>query len=1109
MIPSIAEVSQLFRPDDDNLSRESMAQVQLHRVLSLLGVIVFPVFGILYEVSNPQAIDPVWDQYVVAGLFVGLFGASYVSRRLRAHYVLGFWILLHVVMTWVALITALNGFASDYVVSLLLTYAVVGVTLGLGARSFRPILRFLGFGVALVVGSIMMTPTALTSPSVLLASMATVALIEGIALWGRLSIQEELAERERQLRSINENVSEGIYRSTPDEGIVYANQALAQMFGYESPEAVCQADATNLYADPEMRERLRETSRAKGGIEPTEVLLRRRDGSTFFALMSGTIVYDDDGAVKYYDGAVTDITERKETEQALQEERDRLATLFETLPTPVIRCEVCEDGTLITDTNPAFEEVFGVDFSSAKGKDVDALLVPEADREEAAEIDRRALEEGTQQVEVKRKAADGLRDFRLQVAGRTREGGPPEIYGIYTDITQRKQWVQKLRRRLDAMEAASDGIAILDSEEEYIYVNQAHAEIHGYDSPDAFLGETWELCYGEKELRRFKEEVMPMLSEAGNWRGEATGKRADGSHFPQEVTLTTLESGGLICVVRDITEQKEREQKLRKTRNFYEQILDQVPIDLAVLDPDARYEYVNSNGVSDPALREWIVGRTNEEYCRERGLDPDLGRRRDEAVREAARTKERVELEETLEGEDGPRHYYRVYSPIVDLGDQVTSVAAFGFEISERKEMEERLRERRQKLESLYRATGRLLTAENREEIGRHVHDVLQEVFDYPMNNVGFVSDGMIVPSKTTIDEENKQAPVPEPIPVDEETIAGRALRSGEVVVAPDPGPLDNNIDYGDLGWASVPIGDHGVVVIGFENEDDIAPFDLRLIEVLATYASVILGRLQHEEELRLAKEEAERMNRLKSAFLANMSHEIRTPLTSVIGFAEAIGDQVEVLEEQPEDADFSQLGRFSGLIEQGGMRLLETLDGVLNLSKLQAGQMSLASEPVDLSANAKTVAEEHRPQAQKAGVRLSVESPHSPVWAEADEGGVQIIAQNLISNAIKYTEEGGRVWIRTYREADQAVFEVEDTGIGMAPEMAEDLFEPFRQASEGTGRVYEGTGVGLTVTKQTIERMDGQIKVRTEKGEGSRFIVRLPRKASVSNEPKPSVGVT
>jgi len=170
----------------------------------------------------------------------------------------------------------------------------------------------------------------------------------------------------------------------------------------------------------------------------------------------------------------------------------------------------------------------------------------------------------------------------------------------------------------------------------------------------------------------------------------------------------------------------------------------------------------------------------------------------------------------------------------------------------------------------------------------------------------------------------------------------------------------------------------------------------------------------------------------------------------------------------------------------------METLTSVLNLSKLEAGEMDLGAGPVDLAEQAEKIAEELRPQAEGKGLTLRVETGEGPTRARADAGGVQIVLRNLMSNAIKYTEEG-EVRVRAHRKNSEAVLEVEDTGIGMAPSRAEDLFEPFRQASEGMSREYEGTGLGLAVTKEAAEQMGGTIEVETEKGEGSRFTVRLP----------------
>jgi signal transduction histidine kinase len=276
------------------------------------------------------------------------------------------------------------------------------------------------------------------------------------------------------------------------------------------------------------------------------------------------------------------------------------------------------------------------------------------------------------------------------------------------------------------------------------------------------------------------------------------------------------------------------------------------------------------------------------------------------------------------------------------------------------------------------------------------------------------------------------------------------------------------------------------------------------------------------KEEAEEARREAEEASRLKSALLANMSHEIRTPLTSIIGFAEMLGREAAGLE-LPEE---SPLPGYASTIERSGKRLLETLNGVLNLSKLQAGQMEMESGPVDLPEQARLAAEELRPEAEEKGIGLELETgggptdgkanptaaEEGPALAEADEGGVQIVLRNLLSNAIKYTDEGGvtvRTYQDTYREdedqedGDQedghpqedswAVLEVEDTGIGMDPEVAEGLFEPFRQASEGLSREYEGTGIGLAVTREAVAQMGGSVEVDTQKGQGTCMTVRLP----------------
>jgi len=152
--------------------------------------------------------------------------------------------------------------------------------------------------------------------------------------------------------------------------------------------------------------------------------------------------------------------------------------------------------------------------------------------------------------------------------------------GVIRDISEREERERELQARSTAMEASIDGMAILDTDEEYAFVNQAHVDIYGYDTPDAFLGETWRTCYPEEELLRFEEEVMPTLFEENGWRGEAVGICQDGSTFPQELSLSLTDDGRIICVVRDITERKDRERELQQKNERLDEFASVVSHDL-------------------------------------------------------------------------------------------------------------------------------------------------------------------------------------------------------------------------------------------------------------------------------------------------------------------------------------------------------------------------------------------------------------------------------------------------------------------------------------------------------------------------------------------------
>ena len=239
-------------------------------------------------------------------------------------------------------------------------------------------------------------------------------------------------------------------------------------------------------------------------------------------------------------------------------------------------------------------------------------------------------------------------------------------------------------------------------------------------------------------------------------------------------------------------------------------------------------------------------------------------------------------------------------------------------------------------------------------------------------------------------------------------------------------------------------------------------------------------------KELLEAKETAEEMNRLKSSFLANMSHELRTPMIGILGYSEML------LEEFPDD----KVHDIGNIILQSAHRLMETLNLILDLSRIEAKKLEIKLTPVDIVGITNDISTLFISAAERKNLYLKVDSSFGSLQLLLDEKMFREIVNNLVNNAIKFTERGG-VTIKLTREiideADWAVVRVIDTGIGIAQEKFDLIFEEFRQASEGQSRSFEGTGLGLTITKRFVEKLNGSISVESTTGSGTTFIVRFP----------------
>jgi PAS domain S-box-containing protein len=260
---------------------------------------------------------------------------------------------------------------------------------------------------------------------------------------------------------------------------------------------------------------------------------------------------------------------------------------------------------------------------------------------------------------------------------------------------------------------------------------------------------------------------------------------------------------------------------------------------------------------------------------------------------------------------------------------------------------------------------------------------------------------------------------------------------------------------------------------------------------VLAIFRDVT-DRKRHERQLVEARERAEEMLRLKTDILNNMSHELRTPLTSILGFSETL----------TEDLD-GELQEFAEIIHTSTRRLRKTLNSVLNMAQLEHGDPTLDPAPMTLADEVEEALSVLRPLAEEKGLTLRTHLPAAGAQARLDEAAFHRILHNLVSNAVKFTEEGS-VTLTVEADASEVHLRVSDTGVGISDDFLPHLFEQFRQQSRGLGRDFEGSGLGLAITKRLVDLQNGTIEVESEEGEGTTFTVSFPRRRVEEGPPGP-----
>ncbi len=642
------------------------------------------------------------------------------------------------------------------------------------------------------------------------------------------------------------------------------------------------------------------------------------------------------------------------------------------------------------------------------------------------------------------------------------------------DTTERKRMEQALRETAQTLQAIIEAsplaITVVDHSMNVKLWNPAAENIFGWKAEET-LGRFPRAAEGfEAEVR----STVALQLQGTQFLGvELRRRKKDGSPIDIKLWNALLRNAsgevtGLMAISMDVTEQKRMEEALRASEERFRLLVEGVK-DYAIfmLHPDGTVASWTTAAERMKGYRaEEIIGaHFSCFYPKE-----DVERGRPEQELRMATKDGRFEAEGWRLRKDGSRFWASaLITALYDEQGRIRGFAKVTRDITDRKKAEE-------ERESLLRAI---------DEQRR----LLQLVLDHAPAGIA-IFDGANLRVKwanpafrQTLDEAYRNADIiglrlKDFLPGAEKSgiadICRQVAATGQPYFTPEYEytGFARGITYWRWAWLPLPAG-----------EGDVPDLMVLLTEV----TDQVLARKRIEElnaQLESRNLEVERANRMKSEFLASMSHELRTPLNAIIGFSDLLVEQSAGLNEKQK--------RFLGHIPQGAGHLLELINDVLDLSRIEAGRLELQVESLTAAAALTEVLAIVRPLAVVKQIRLDSEVERDLV-VHADRVRFKQILYNLLSNAVKFTPEGGRVWVSGSRQGDSVSISVSDTGVGIPPEEQEAIFEEFHQASATTGGVKEGTGLGLAITRRLVEKHGGKIWVESEVGKGSRFTFMLP----------------
>jgi PAS domain S-box-containing protein len=512
---------------------------------------------------------------------------------------------------------------------------------------------------------------------------------------------------------------------------------------------------------------------------------------------------------------------------------------------------------------------------------------------------------------------------------------------------------------------------------------------------------------------------------------------------------------GILCVLNDITIVKEAETKIIESEKRYKSIAENLEEILFMIEPqNYKILYVNK-------ACEKILGYTQEEIISQNPIWwtialPEDQERIKNIFYEGLLRKEKIITEFQTKTKNGDLIWLKVrISPVYDDEGRITQLIGLAYDLTREKEIELKLIERERFLSELFESINDLILVSSLPE--RKIimaNKAIETMVGYTVDEVIGKSTLFLIGDENTFKELGNKIQ--------------NAVQNNSRFLRTE---IQARKKDGNSFWVELDLN-----FIRDENNS---------VKYVITIVRDITERKKMIDELIKAKEDAEEAYRIMSNFLSAMSHEFRTPLNAIMGYSDLI------YEELIDKINAEQKFYFEAL-KRGTKRMLETATQILNISKLEAGEVKLEKVPLHINEYVSRISEDLKVLALEKNISIKVNLDENDPVIINDPYGLETILINIIGNAIKFSEKG-EINISTQIEDKRVKVVVQDQGVGIDPEFQKHLFKKFGQEEVGTRRSFEGTGLGLTITKSYIDLMGGEIKIESEKGKGTTVTIYFP----------------